>query len=75
MQAYGAGQAIAQLDVNWGIDYEPFKDSPGSGPGPASFGTANDCFNLTIEEVQVYLRDARPVKSKLNHGVVLRYFV
>ena len=38
------------MDVNWGIDYEPFKDSPGRGPGPASFGTANDCFNLTIEE-------------------------
>ena len=41
---------LAQLDVNWGIDYEPFKDSPGRGPGPASFGTASDCFNLTIEE-------------------------
>ena len=40
----------AQLDVNWGIDYEPFKDSPGRGPGPASYGTASDCFNLTIEE-------------------------
>ncbi|CAB4061936.1 unnamed protein product [Lepeophtheirus salmonis] len=26
--AYGAGQALAQLDVNWGIDYEPFKDTP-----------------------------------------------
>ena len=36
--------------MNWGIDYEPFKDSPGRGPGPASYGTANDCFNLTIEE-------------------------
>ena len=23
--AHGAGQAIAQLDVNWGVDYEPFK--------------------------------------------------
>ena len=23
--ANGAGQAIAQLDVNWGVDYEPFK--------------------------------------------------
>lgn len=33
------GQAIAQLDVNWGVDYEPFKDHP-----------ARDCFNLTIQE-------------------------
>jgi hypothetical protein len=32
------GQAIAQLDVNWGVDYEPFKDHP-----------ARDCFNLTIQ--------------------------
>ena len=23
--AHGAGQAVAQLDVNWGVDYEPFK--------------------------------------------------
>ncbi len=23
--ANGAGQAIAQLDVSWGVDYEPFK--------------------------------------------------
>ena len=38
------------MDVNWGIDYEPFKDSPGRGAGPASYGTASDCFNLTIEE-------------------------
>ena len=37
--AHGAGQAIAQLDVNWGVDYEPFKDKP-----------ATDCFNLTIDE-------------------------
>ncbi|TRY74425.1 hypothetical protein TCAL_00656 [Tigriopus californicus] len=37
--AHGAGQAIAQLDVNWGVDYEPFKDHP-----------ATDCFNLTIQE-------------------------
>ncbi len=37
--ATGAGQAIAQLDVNWGVDYEPFKDHP-----------ARDCFNLTIQE-------------------------
>ena len=37
--ANGAGQAIAQLDVNWGIDYEPFKDAP-----PV------DCFNLTVQE-------------------------
>lgn len=37
--ATGAGQAIAQLDVNWGVDYEPFKDHP-----------ATDCFNLTIQE-------------------------
>ena len=34
-----SGQAIAQLDVNWGVDYEPFKDHP-----------ARDCFNLTIQE-------------------------
>jgi hypothetical protein len=33
-----SGQAIAQLDVNWGVDYEPFKDHP-----------ARDCFNLTIQ--------------------------
>ena len=37
--ATGAGQAIAQLDVNYGVDYEPFKDEP-----------AQKCFNLTIEE-------------------------
>ena len=37
--ATGAGQAIAQLDVNYGVDYEPFKDKP-----------ARDCFNLTIQE-------------------------
>ena len=37
--AKGAGQAIAQLDVNWGVDFEPFKDQP-----------ATDCFNLTIDE-------------------------
>jgi CD109 antigen len=37
--AHGAGQAIAQLDVNWGVDYEPFKDHP-----------ASDCFNLTVQE-------------------------
>ena len=37
--ATGAGQAIAQLDVNWGVDYEPFKDHP-----------ARDCFNLTVQE-------------------------
>ena len=23
--ARGAGQAVAQLDVNYGVDYEPFK--------------------------------------------------
>ena len=23
--AKGAGQAVAQLDVNYGVDYEPFK--------------------------------------------------
>ena len=38
-QARGAGQAVAQLDVNWGIDYEPKKDHP-----PVQ------CFNLTIDE-------------------------
>ena len=25
--ARGAGQAVAQLDVNYGVDYEPFKVS------------------------------------------------
>jgi CD109 antigen len=39
MVANGAGQAIAQLDVNWGVDYEPFKDMP-----------STDCFNLTVKE-------------------------
>ena len=37
--ANGAGQAIAQLDVNWGIDYEPYKDHP-----------AQESFNLTVKE-------------------------
>ena len=37
--ATGAGQAVAQLDVNWGVDFEPFKDNP-----PV------ECFNLTINE-------------------------
>ncbi len=37
--ANGAGQAIAQLDVSWGVDYEPFKDQP-----------AKPCFNLTVQE-------------------------
>ena len=37
--ARGAGQAVAQLDVNWGIDFEPLKDHP-----PVQ------CFNLTIDE-------------------------
>ena len=37
--ATGAGQAVAQMDINWGIDYEPFKDNP-----PVK------CFNLTIYE-------------------------
>ncbi len=37
--ANGAGQAIAQLDVNWGVDYEPLKDQP-----------ASDCFTLTVRE-------------------------
>ena len=27
MFARGAGQAIAQLDVNYGVDFEPFKVS------------------------------------------------
>ena len=26
--ATGAGQAVVQLDVNYGIDYEPNKDKP-----------------------------------------------
>jgi len=37
--ATGAGQAVAQLDVNYGVDYEPFKDHP-----------PEECFNLTINE-------------------------
>eukprot|EP00095_Tigriopus_kingsejongensis_P006650 maker-scaffold363_size195477-snap-gene-0.39 protein:Tk06650 transcript:maker-scaffold363_size195477-snap-gene-0.39-mRNA-1 annotation:"hypothetical protein DAPPUDRAFT_320142" len=37
--AHGAGQAVAQLDVNYGVDYEPFKDQP-----------ATDCFKLSIQE-------------------------
>ena len=39
LYATGAGHAVAQLDINWGIDYEPFKDHP-----PV------ECFNLTIYE-------------------------
>lgn len=30
---------MAQLDVNYGVDYEPFKDSP-----------ATNCFKLSIQE-------------------------
>ena len=26
--ATGAGQAVVQLDVNYGVDYEPHKDIP-----------------------------------------------
>ena len=37
--ATGAGQAIAQMDIVYGIDYEPFKDNP-----------PEECFNLTIYE-------------------------
>ena len=37
--ATGAGQAVAQLDINWGVDYEPRKDHP-----------PEQCFNLTIHE-------------------------
>ena len=37
--AKGAGQAIAQLDVNWGVDFEPFKDEP-----------AEPCFKLQVQE-------------------------
>ena len=37
--ATGAGQAVAQLDINWGIDFEPYKDHP-----------QVQCFNLTIDE-------------------------
>jgi len=40
--ATGAGQAVVQLDTNYGIDYEPNKDIP-----------PKDCFNLTIEEFPV----------------------
>ena len=39
LEASGKGQAVAQLDVNWGIDNELFKDKP-----------PTDCFQLTIEE-------------------------
>ena len=38
-KATGAGQAVAQLDINAGIDYEPYKDHP-----------PEQCFNLTIRE-------------------------
>ena len=38
-EARGAGQAIAQLDVNYGVDYEPKKDHP-----------ATPSFNLDIKE-------------------------
>ena len=27
-RATGAGQAVVQLDVNYGVDYEPHKDIP-----------------------------------------------
>ena len=37
--ATGAGQAVAQMDINYGIDYEPFKDHP-----------PEDCFKLSIYE-------------------------
>ncbi len=39
LYAHGAGQAVAQLDVTYGVDYEPFKEHP-----PA------DCFRLAIKE-------------------------
>ena len=29
--ATGAGQAVVQLDVNYGVDYEPHKDIPPKG--------------------------------------------
>ena len=37
--AHGAGQAVAQLDVSYGVDYEPFKHQP-----------PRDYYNLTIQE-------------------------
>lgn len=37
--ATGAGQAVAQMDINYGVDFEPKKDYP-----PV------ECFNLTIKE-------------------------
>ena len=40
-EARGAGQAIAQLDINYGVDYEPFKDMPPNDP---------PCFNMSIYE-------------------------
>ena len=29
LYARGAGQAVAQLDLSYGVDYEPFKDRYG----------------------------------------------
>ena len=37
--ARGAGQAVAQLDVNYGVDYEPFKVSKSSIPKSLLFWT------------------------------------
>ena len=37
--ARGAGQAVAQLDVNYGVDYEPFKVSKNSIPKSLLFWT------------------------------------
>ena len=39
LDAKGAGQAVAQLDVNWSVDYETFKDV-----------APKQCFELTIDE-------------------------
>ena len=39
LDAKGAGQAVAQLDVNWSVDYETFKDV-----------APKQCFDLTIDE-------------------------
>ncbi|XP_023346769.1 CD109 antigen [Eurytemora carolleeae] len=39
LRAWGAGQAVAQLDLTYGIDYPPLVDSP-----------PKRCFDLTIKE-------------------------
>ena len=55
--ATGAGQAVVQLDTNYGIDYEPNKDIPPKVSPSCNFYcniivdlVFQDCFNLTIDE-------------------------